>query len=504
MSDLLSRAANDTACQMLNDIGSAGTQLAVWTMWAPKAALVPLTVGGLSYMANNLLCSDMPGPNDNRQDQLDGCVEVEGGYGLLESYVPFEGWATRNGETKITAIFGVGDLIESSGIWGYPVSVKTFEGDTVEMAAYLSFSKEDAEGAKFRIQEMTGTCVKTNDPEEPGSPDPGLEPYPWTDPETNCNYTLKLEGFVQQYEGGPAQPVWNIQSDNSTTRADGGRMGACNLSPTIYIGGNGDGPGGPNGPPQIPVPPVPPVPGPDGVPWWLPPLLGATTGALLNQIGRLVNDTFNYPMQPGAFQFIAPCDYNDEGQNEEVIYPFNQEPLILRIHSHQVAMMEMIQQHLNWKTPTCGNEKPVLEGQWVTTRWLSTEKMDHSGVRLRKLFRYRTKSTRDLGQLSAYWEAFTWEAGPVRVHHKGAWWGTPAVWASTQEEGQRVIRFAAAEAGLDPDQNGEWGVSSSRSPRYGMSSTMTIHLKDGFPWISAREGDSWPNTLARVHDSYGS
>ena len=150
----------------------------------------------------------------------------------------------------------------------------------------------------------------------------------------------------------------------------------------------------------------------------------------------------------------------------------------------------------------CGDkpEKPVLEGQWVTTRWESLEKMDHSGKRLRKLFRYRTKSTRDLGQLSAYWADFSWRAGPVCIFHKGAWWGTPQIWAESEEEGKRVIRFAAAEAGLDPDQTGEWGVSGSRSPRYGMSGTMKIHLKEGFPWVSARDSDSWPNVLARQHD----
>ena len=82
--------------------------------------------------------------------------------------------------------------------------------------------------------------------------------------------------------------------------------------------------------------------------------------------------------------------------------------------------------------------------------------MDHSGKRLRKLLRYRSESSRDLGQLSAYWQDFTWNAGDIIVFHKGAWWGTPQVWAASQEEGQRVLRFAAAEAGIDPDQVGEW------------------------------------------------
>jgi hypothetical protein len=164
------------------------------------------------------------------------------------------------------------------------------------------------------------------------------------------------------------------------------------------------------------------------------------------------------------------------------------------------AIVELLQAHKNFKQPICGNEKPVLEGQWVTTRWISDEKMVDSGRRLRKLFRYRTKSTRDLGQLSAYWEQFVWRAGPVCVRHTGAWWGDPQVWAESAEEGKRVIRHAASEAGIDSDQVGEWAVSSSRSPRYGMSGTMKVLQHAGFPWVASRDGANWPNMLAKKSD----
>jgi hypothetical protein len=144
--------------------------------------------------------------------------------------------------------------------------------------------------------------------------------------------------------------------------------------------------------------------------------------------------------------------------------------------------------------------KPILEGQWVTTRWISDEKMVDSNRRLRKLFRYRTKSSRDLGQLSAYWEQFSWRAGSVCVRHTGAWWGDPQVWAESPEEGKRVIRHAATEAGLNPDQIGQWAVSSSRSPRYGMSGTMKVLRHLDFPWVASRDGSNWPNTLAKKRD----
>lgn len=501
MSSLLQRAADATACAMLNDIGSAGTQLAVWTMWAPKAALVPLTVGALGYMANNLLCQDMDGPPGPGDPELKGCVKGQPGVGYQVRHRSAAGIEGSCMQPIANEIVGLGAMTNFNGKWGRQVEFIHYDtGETMTYRACVADTEEEARDAEYWLAVPEGDCAKEEDPDGPGDPNPPGGPYDYTDPETNCNYTLKLEGFVQQYENGPAQPVWNIRSSD-TARADGGRMGGCNLSPTIYIGGDGGGDGGPNGPPQFPVPPEIPPDGPDGVPWWLPPLLGATTGALLNQIGRLLNDTFNYPMQPGVFEFVAPCNYTSEGANEIRQWAFGKEPLITRLHSHQVAMMEMLQQHLDWKTPTCGDvPRTPVEGQWVTTRWESIEKMAHSGRRLRKLFRYRTKSTRDLGQLSAYWANFSWRAGPVCVRHTEAWWGDPQVWAESAEEGKRVIRHAATEAGIDPDQVGRWAVSSSRSPRYGMSGTMRAKVYEGFPWIASREGPSWPNTLAVYRD----
>jgi hypothetical protein len=206
----------------------------------------------------------------------------------------------------------------------------------------------------------------------------------------------------------------------------------------------------------------------------------------------------------GTLTFTAACDKDEQGNLEKVEYPLlpatGTNAALIALYDNQTTLMTMIQQHLIWKTPICEPEKPELEGQWVTTRWMSDEKVVGSERRLRKLFRYRTKSTRDVGQLSAYWEDFTWQSGPVVVSHQRSWWGDPQVWASTEEEGKRVIRFAAGEAGIDPDQVGEWRISSSRSPRYGMSGTMRIQRFEGFPWVAKRDGADWPNYLAKAGD----
>jgi hypothetical protein len=238
----------------------------------------------------------------------------------------------------------------------------------------------------------------------------------------------------------------------------------------------------------------PDEPGSDG--WWEALAKGAAAGVAAAVVGAALEAVFGN-QAAASFTLEAPCDKDEEGNPLTYTVQFPAQSYSTRMLSWQVASADLLQQHLNWKTPTCGNEKPELLGDWVTTRWESDEKMVDSGCRLRKLFRYRTQSTRDLGQLSAYWRDFTWQSGPVCVIHKGAWWGTPQVWAESAEEGKRVLRHAAAEAGLDPDQVGGWTVSSSRSPRNGMPGTMKILKKEGFPWIASRQGTDWPNYLAK-------
>ena len=212
----------------------------------------------------------------------------------------------------------------------------------------------------------------------------------------------------------------------------------------------------------------------------------------------------NSGLSPVTYTLDVGCSYNQETDDFDKKYTYDVEATndgIFGLARRLDALAWMINNAQLLPYTDCANAKPVLEGQWVTTRWESDKKMDHSGRRLRKLFRYRTKSTRDLGQLSAYWQDFTWAAGDVIVWHEGAWWGTPKVWAKSAEEGQRVIRHAAAEAGLDPDQIGRWKSGSSRSPRYGMSGTMKILKKEGFPWVASRDGENWPNILASQRDS---
>jgi hypothetical protein len=114
-----------------------------------------------------------------------------------------------------------------------------------------------------------------------------------------------------------------------------------------------------------------------------------------------------------------------------------------------------------------------------------------SQARLRKVFKYRDLTGRDVEAHTVHWASFQWEAGPVCVIHKGAAWGVPQVWAATAAEGKRVIRHAGAIAGVDPDQEGEWIVTGTLDPRIGRRGTMRVQiLKGGSLSVTKREGSS--------------
>ena len=152
------------------------------------------------------------------------------------------------------------------------------------------------------------------------------------------------------------------------------------------------------------------------------------------------------------------------------------------------ALARLVDGQLGARQVTCNSSPPELEGSWVTIRFESDAPSEMGNRPLRKLFRYRTVSGKSLGQLADYWHAFRWNAGPVCVIHKGASWGTPQCWAESADEGKRVIRFAAAESGFNPDEVGQWQISFSGNPRIGQRGSMRVKLVEGFPAVTARDG----------------
>jgi hypothetical protein len=458
--------------------------------------VAPLTLGALSLLGAGFACQPTPVGDASGGGGINGCQKMEeGGWGQVQKSQDGENWQDFDlADGQATSISKRPGVTQGNfGIWNASIDVTYLpSGNSIGISDGYD-TKAEAESAQYRLRPQSGSCAKDEKPDLPTPPPEAFDDIPYTDPVTNCNYNVKLLGFVEEVTGGPQEPVYVI-SGADADRAGGGVVGGCNFSPTVYYGGGGGND----------KPPFPYIEGDDddGTPNWLKTLRDLAAGVASAAVGNLVADAIQDAFAtkyPGLiYRMVSVCEKDAQGEpiSEAVEIPIS----ALKAPDAQIArldaIVELLQAHKNFKQPICGNEKPELLGQWVTTRWESDEKMVDSGRRLRKLFRYRTQSSRDLGQLSAYWRDFTWKSGPVIVWHEGAWWGSPKVWAESAEEGKRVIRHAATEAGLDPDQVGRWGLSSSNSPRYGMSGTMKILKREGFPWVASRQGPDWPNYLA--------
>ena len=487
--ELLARAAEAAACQTLAIGSSALIGTGVVSIAAAGVGFLPLSAGMAGLLAHNYLCGEMPVGSGNTVPSADGCIKVIGGVGQLQ----VAGTAS-NGEfydASDTRLWPHNDKVLEiteafyepwNGEWRTVLRYNTTYGPQEHIQTGID-TEEKAAAVKSRIRPTSGTCDGTSSDPTP-LPDEIYAPISYTDNVTNCTYNVTFQGFVQTVEGGPAHMVYQVEGATQQ-RADGGVIGGCNFPPTIYVDIDGGGGG-----PIIPVPtPVPPD-GDDGLPWWVPALVGALGGAVANQILDSINDALAPKFEPATFTLTAPCDVDENGEPQYRTWEFLEGTFQERVNAHQVALMEIMQQHLDWKTPICREQKPQPEGTWISTRWISDGNSPGGERPLRKLFRYRSKSTLTDEQLREYWADFVWEAGPVCVIHKGAWWGTPQVWAATAEEGKRVIRRAGSEAGLDPDQTGEWLTRSSDSPRYGMPGTVRLEAPNGTRWVTRREGPS--------------
>jgi hypothetical protein len=111
--------------------------------------------------------------------------------------------------------------------------------------------------------------------------------------------------------------------------------------------------------------------------------------------------------------------------------------------------------------------------------------------KLQKRLTYRVQGAVNLANQTAHWDGFTWSSGPWQVISDGVW-GRIQVWASSPNEGKRVIRHAAAVAGVDPDDTAQavWVVNEVTDPRYGAVRTMGLRRIRGLPCVSSRNGPS--------------
>jgi hypothetical protein len=467
-------------------------------MWTPKIGVTALTLGAASNLAFQYSCGEFDAGVATPDNAARGCQELSSGTGDLAVF--------DSDGTQITYI--------KRDITGYTMSepffsptlgtyLRTFRFQTIIGGPYdqeLNYGLADDQYVEMRLDPgaVCGADIKPLPPLPPEIP-----PYQYTDPETNCELTLNFQGFVQESEGGLVQPVYLIENSlPPVLRADGGRIGGCIINPTIYYPG-ANGPGGGGGGNGIPLPPGDlPLPGPDGEPWWLDLLKGALGGIAAGVTEQFLESIFASTYPGLIYRMVSVCETNEQGDpiSEVVEVPIPD----LKAPDAQLArldaIVELLQAGKNFKQPTCEPEKPCLEGDFRTISFRSTTTSPYGKSALRKRFRYRSLSGRGLGEVVEHWKDFSFQSGNVIVSHKGHTWGTPQVWATSITEGKRVIQHAAREAGFDADKVGEWVISGSSSPRYGVSAQMKVDTTGGFYWITARDGSNNRPTVGLTSD----
>jgi hypothetical protein len=456
-------------------------------MAAGGSGLVPLSLGMLSLLGAGAACQDTTVGGVDQPSQVEGCYKMgPGGYAWLQRQragnQPWEDvtdsrFQNADETTEIVSveIDYIGGLIP----WEVRVTYKTLSGQQVGKIDVNT--QGDAVRYKFRLRPLEGSCgSEIGDPTT--YPDNFNDTIEYTNPDTQCIYNINPQGFVQESEGGGAGFVMKIEAAPAELRAAGGTVGGCNFEPTLVYQPPGGQP-----PTTIPWDPEWPDWDGGGTPPWLAALIGAAAGAAATAVDNALDALFEKTYPTGTREIYAACNYKENGDPETFSVTFPEENYQNRVLTSLDAIVDFQQQILLWRTPTCATSSPKI-GDYRTISFVSDEQSPNGDGRLAKRFRYRSSSGLGLDGVVDHWKDFTWSAGPVCVQHRDTQLGAPQVWAASIDEGKRVIRHAAAEAGIDPDQAGRWEVSGSDNPRYGMPGTMRVNTKGGFYWITSRLG----------------
>ena len=316
----------------------------------------------------------------------------------------------------------------------------------------------------------------------PSPSEPVIPPYKYNDPVDGCSLTVYTQGWATD-DLGALNPVYKIEPA-AELREGGGVIGGCNFSPVIYTGN----PGGPGEPPIIrpwdpswDFPDAPPNP-------WADFLRDVIAGSIGAGLADLLAAALETPYAGTTYRLVSVCETDSSGEpiSQAVEETIPELPINDAILTRLDALVPLLQGQKNFKQPICSPVKP--EGEFRTIGFISEEVSPNGKSCLRKRLRYRSKSGLGLDSVVDWWKDFSFDAGPVTVKHRGSSWGTITVWAASADEGKRVIRHAAGEAGVDADQVGRWEISGSSSSRLGMPGTMKVNQTGGYYWITARDG----------------
>jgi hypothetical protein len=491
------RAADAAACTWFNQFGGALEAIGMSVVVSDLPLSTQIGTGLLlANAAAQKNCTYDQGESPE-ETKIDGCKKVANGWGTPQYKDSSGNWqaTTQPGIYKVTQMTDVDPQASfASFTWGYYATLTHTSnqgagplGDlTSREFLRVGFNEADVNASVLRLEPVQGTCEETSTP-TPIPPSPPDVTY--TDPDNNCNIVVKFLGYAE----GPSGLTYQITDQRpALLRSSGGVISGCNFNPSIVINPIGGGSGNNDPPIVIPNPDNPPPSPVPGQEWWVPYVAGALGGIVAAATEQVIEALFARSYPGLIYRMVSVCEKNAAGEpiSESVEVPI---PALTAPDAQLArldAIVELLQAAKNFKQPVCPPDRPELLGDWVTVRFESIENSPQGTRPLRKLFRYRSQSALDLGQIAAYWENFTWNAGPVCVQHKNAWWGTPQCWAANADEGKRVIRYAGLEAGIDPDAVGEWVLSGSSDPRFGMSGSMRVAKVEGLDWITSRQGPS--------------
>ena len=481
-------AAGAAACQTLSALGSGLVQAGAFSLVTGTGA-VPILAGMGALLAANYACNwDPDGPSPIVPTDPSG--ECRKFASLMNIELLQNGPTGAYIATDVVEIYSIAYDRPATGtasIWVIDYESALIGRQTTE-ATWGTTENGFTYGWR-NLPEGDPTCEKPA-PEAPPVPD--LPPTTYTDPESGCSINVEFKGLITG-AGGVPDFVFKM-TPGAETRASGGVIGGCNFSPTIYAGN----PGGPGEPPTIgPWNPDWDLPDAPNGPW-LAFLREVFAGLASELVAGQISKLFESPYQGITYELKSVCEKDADGNPVQVIVEAEVPTLYFNdaVLRRLDALVPLLQGQKDFKQPIC-NDRPKREGEWRTISFRSEKTSPFGKSRLRKRFRYLSLSGIGLDQLVSYWESFSFEAGPVIVSHIGASWGEPKVWAATADEGKRVIRHAAGEAGIDPDQVGEWQISGSRSTRLGMSGTMKIDTTGGYFWITERDGSDSRPIVAR-------
>ena len=480
--DRLDRAAAAATCGVLTSGGSALIGVGAWGIGAGGAGLGAIGVGAASLMAANYLnCPggwnpDGPPPTPEGPPQ-DLCYKGGSNFTIR---VLTNGVFVGGSTPDLSAITRVAyDSTEDCQTGGSRRFYTIFWLDLAGTPGSTTLQYGGPCGGDSytwtQVWQGDDTCL------EPGpAPVPLIPPTIYNDIETGCSLTVSFKGFAST-SSGKTNPVYKIETTPELRSGDN-TVSGCNFEPVIYYGD-------PNGGPPVvgPYDPEWDEEGDEPFPWG--PVLDEISKGIANAAtSDELDEKFDTPLAETVYELRSVCEVDGNGNpiQEIIEVPIPDLAPWDALTARLDALIPLLQGQKDFKQPICAPSKP--QGEFRTISFRSEEVSPNGKSCLRKRLRYRSLSGLGLNALIDYWKDFQFDAGPVTVKHRGSSWGTITVWASTADEGKRVIRHAAGEAGIDADQTGRWEISGSSSSRLGMPGSMKVDRTGGYYWITARDG----------------